>query len=412
MKINAKINKQSVLTYFISFFVIMSGAVIYNYINNSKVSPSLWKYLLMLCYVLSILSYKKISIKTIKETAILVAYILVYAIASFFFSSPMFNSLITFVLGFVLAFLYVRELIRHNDFKLLLDAFANIMLVITVISLFFWLLGSQLKMIPYTTIGYDYGRGTIAHNFYWLYFDEPIQYTNFFGFSLIRNCGICAEAPGFANYLMYGLAIELVKKESKPWRVIVFILGLITNFSSKSYMLLAVALLFMLYKAVMIDGRFKHKKVICTIIAPIILVIFVGALYGIVIDKSINSVSSFNGRVNSLQNAIDAWLAHPLLGAGIANYDAIQSGSMGITLLLAQCGISVMLIYIFAAVCTLKTNVLAEYKWGVYLFISLFVVNFFISNVGTSTLTVLTITAGLAVYHVYGKKKKVHTIKT
>ena len=367
----------------------------YNYLDHTVVSRTMWKALQIACFLLSLLAYRTVDKKSIHSAIYLLAYLAVYAIISFVFSNPSMDNLVAYIVCFVTAYLYVSQLIKHDDYYVLLDAYTNVMFIVTVISLFFWLFGSTLQIIPYRTIGYHYGYGTIAHNYFWVYFDEPIQNTVFFGIRTVRNCGICMEAPGFANLLMYGLGAELIRDNGNRKKKIVFVLGLITNFSSKSYLMLAVSLAFVLYRAIR-TSRSKNIRKLIFIAVPVLLLTIGITVYMVVLDKATNSVRAYNGRINSFQNALTTWLAHPITGVGINNFDAIDAGSMGVTLYLAQCGVFCMAIYIYAIVAAFKSEIAKYNRWSFYLMNCLSWLNFVISNVGTTTLTIVTMSTALA----------------
>lgn len=388
-----KNNTQVFLGYLISISIIM-GASIYNYLDHAVVSRTAWKALQIICFLLSVIAYRTIDKKTIRSAIHLLLFFIGYAIISFLFSDPSIDNLIAYIACFVTAYLYVSQLLKHDDYNLLIDAYTNLLFVITVISLFFWLFGSVLHVIPYTIIRYHYGYGTIAHNFFGVYFDEPYQNTVFFGIRTVRNCGICMEAPGFANLLMYGLGIELIKKNSNNKKKVAFILGLITNFSSKSYLILAVSIAFMIYKAIKTDKNKKIRKLI-VIVAPLLLFTIGITVYMVVMDKAANSTRAYNGRINSLQNALIAWRSNPIVGVGINNYEAIDAGSMGVTLYLAQCGLYGMALYVYAMFAALRSELVKHNKWCFYLLSCLFWMNFIISNVGTSTLTIITVSTAI-----------------
>ena len=72
---------------------------------------------------------------------------------------------------------------------------------------------------------------------------------------------------------------------------------------------------------------------------------------------------------------------------------------MGVTLFLAQCGITMMAVYIYAGISAYRTRLVARYKWEYFLIVSLFLLNFIISNVGTTTLTILLVTTGIALHN-------------
>ena len=166
---------------------------------------------------------------------------LMYAVL-YIFLQPVNNSEGYLKLIMIVLSLGAFQLIRGHGAKTLsvLFKYENLILLIAMISLFFWLFGSMLKLIHNTGFVYSSWTGTGANklvpNYYNLYFET--QYYGFF----TRNTAIFTEAPMSSFHFSVALLIEFFLKKTNRKRAIILIIAILSTVSTTGYIAMSGAL--------------------------------------------------------------------------------------------------------------------------------------------------------------------------
>ncbi len=276
----------------------------------------------------------------------------------------------------------------------LLYKLADIVVVLAAVSLFCYVFGTCLGILPgarETTYFWASETRTCTTYFH-LYYEA--QSADIFGLHLVRNCGIFTEAPGFAVFLITALATEIfLRQKPRVWRLILLCATVVTTYSTKA-LLLAVAVFGLQY--LITTPRATLWRRFKLVVVPVVCVAV--AAIAVVLLKDKMNTDSFYIRLDDLFASLKAWRTSPLFGTGYYNDDSIiaqfayarpNNGlSMGLPVLLAQGGLYLVALYLSTAVgCTLRLHGYARRQIA-----SFFVVYFalmFVSNIPFSFLAML-----------------------
>lgn len=299
-----------------------------------------------------------------------------------------------YVVPLLLLMLYIGLCDEKGAALGLLYKLADIVVVLAAVSLFCYVFGTCLGILPgarETTYFWASETRTCTTYFH-LYYEA--QTADIFGLHLVRNCGIFTEAPGFAVFLITALATEVfLRQKPRIWRLILLCVTVVTTYSTKA-LLLAVAVFGLHYlittPRTILWRRFK------LVVVPVVCVAV--AAVAVVLLKDKMNTDSFYIRLDDLFASLKAWRTSPLFGTGYYNDDSIiaqfayerpNNGlSMGLPVLLAQGGLFLTALYVSTAVgCTLRLRGYARRQMA-----SFFIVYFalmFVSNIPFSFLAML-----------------------
>lgn len=216
---------------------------------------------------------------------------------------------------------------------------SNIICVIAVISLFFWLVGSNLYLIDYTgLIPVKWGGDRFIPTYYGLYFEtqdinSPFSPTEV----IVRNSGIFSEAPMFNMALCVALSIEMfLRKKKRNVIISMLVLAILTTFSTTGFFFL---LFLFLVRYSSTKKRLNLKSII---IFTIVMIISVSISNLLLANKKETGESSFTSRLYDIQRCIEVGLDNPFLGVGLFSVGKEESSG------LSKFGFSNSLFTIFA----------------------------------------------------------------
>jgi hypothetical protein len=184
-----------------------------------------------------------------------------------------------------------------------------------------------------------------------LYYES--QSIHFLGRDLVRNCGLFMEAPGFAVFLVYAAAVEiLLRKKLRLLPCAILCVTALTTFSAKAILLVVLICGFryvIVRSRTIIGQRFK------LFLLPLVLVAVLFVALVLIADKMTSD--SFYIRMDDLRACIKAWLTNPLFGTGYWNDEAVapfftyegrynDGLSMGFMVILAQGGLFLLALYL------------------------------------------------------------------
>ena len=269
-----------------------------------------------------------------------------------------------FVLGLPLLVMTFSAMHRQGGLIKLFCRMVNVVCVLGVVSVFFWVFGVLLGWIqPNMQTEIKWGHFTEIDGFFGIHFAFQQDTTFFKGQHLYRNSGIFAEAPMFNLWADLALAVELLLKE-KPSKVKIAVLcvTIVTTLSTTG--LIFIALCFGLWGLLHIKKLGKLKPWIkWLLIGGLVVAALVAgyALYRLMAVK-IQTVS-FLMRLSDYVGAVVLWLKHPVFGSGFANlatlvgYVYSPNGTVGfsnsITGVLATGGLWMELVYLIPHVGTM-----------------------------------------------------------
>ena len=331
-----------------------------------------------------------------RRVGVLAAFLLVYLLATRYNAI---RYLLYYFTPLVVLTLYLGT--QSDGGVGLLHKLSDIMVVLTAISLFFYLFGTVLGWIPKTDLAAFYwgGEWRTCPTYFHLYYEA--QQIRFLGWDLPRNCGVFPEAPGFAVFLVTATAAEvLLRVRPRLWRCVLFTVATVTTVSLKAFLLMAAVftLRYVLWPPSWLSRRLRMW------LFPVLGVGMALASAVLLWDK-LKSVSGFM----RLDDVVACWRAFstaPLFGTGYWNDasvipffsypDRYNNGlSMGAAVILAQGGLYLSTLYWFPVVGCVRRNRGQRKRWVAFALI--YAGLLFSGNITYHFLTLLLIAVFLSV---------------
>lgn len=233
-------------------------------------------------------------------------YVLLLLLAAFFYSHMLRGT--------------VKQLFRH---------YIDIIFIIALISIFFWVSGSVLDWAqPTGPFHMEWGSDKTAWSFYGLYFHWQ---NDFFihGRRFIRNIGIFTEAPMYSLHLctalMFDLCINDHHTKFRWFRIAWFCLTILTTFSTTGYLFMMMLIVLDLYATLItravskdeaVSGKAKKQLVIVTVLGVVL-----GAVgFSLVSDKLASR--SGGSRSEDYVTGFKGWRDNVWFGSGFGNIES------------------------------------------------------------------------------------------
>jgi len=149
------------------------------------------------------------------------------------------------------------------------------------------------------------------------------------GSELPRNYGITWEPGAFAVLLSVALCSMLVfEKKRKPIRIIVFIIALITTFSTMGYFTLAGILLAFVFQKGRLNAksRWKFFLLLAVIVAVVLCLpkdiyeLVFSKLEGLFSDDSVDIAETTQARIDAIKYPFAAFMESPIFGIGYEDF--------------------------------------------------------------------------------------------
>lgn len=410
MKSKMKIKKTAISMYFVLICTLLNGSVMWRYIVGTPLNFMVLIVLQYVACIFGIISYSNyVPKRCIYVVGMFVVYFGLYCIGTRYEPETFW---IYYAGVFICLFVYMYQVNKHNDLEVLFDSFVNIVFIIATLSLFFWLFGSILNVLPgRTLLNYEWANRTYpTYTYYGLYFENPIQSEQIlFGKRSVRNSGIYAEVPGYAEVLLYALTIELLSEKKRKYRFIILLMALLSTSSTKGLLVFVIVII------VDYITRKEYKKRIYQIMKFIFsgILVVCGIFVCVYILQDKSQTGSYSVRMDDIHAAIVTWEKYPLFGVGYNNIRAVAQNfqvprnsdglSMGLTALLAQGGLYLVGMYIMAVICAIRYA--SQYRHEIVVFCLMIIVNLFISNSAFSSLMIITLAVAFSTVSNYKNKK-------
>ncbi len=346
-------------------YVLMLFVLLYSSMWALFTSANCNTFLRLSYPLLAVLLFLRLRAKAIpagrwKRLVVLAVFLGIYLVATRY-NIPRY--LLYYAGPLLLLTLYLGLVDEQGDVRQLLYKLSDIVLVLAVISLFCFIFGTCLGILPRDTVTYDWAQKTRTCGTYFnLYYES--QSIHFLGFDLQRNCGLFMEAPGFAVFLVYAAAVEGLLRDKPRWiSCAILCATAVTTFSAKAILL--VVMVFGL-RYVAVKSRSTTARRLKMLLIPVVITAV--ALVGIVLIKDKMTSDSFYIRIDDLRACIKTWLTNPLVGTGYWNDESIipfftyagrynDGLSMGYTVILAQGGLMLLALYIIPLItCIIRSR--------------------------------------------------------
>lgn len=258
----------------------------------------------------------------------------------FFKANPEFriSYISKFMMILPLLILYIASYERGKSRFDLLCKIENLILIEACISIFFFLFGSLLSIIPSTeTIFLNWGEGRYVSGWYHLYF-EP---------QFFRNSGIFAEAPMHNYILSIALLTEIyIKNFISKFKIIILIIAILSTLTTTGQLVLISVLIIQR----LTQKRAKRIGIKAKLLISLISLGIIIALYYLIqyILEIKSETSSYEVRSNFIQIAIHNWQSSPIFGCGYGTNASESSNS--IFVLLAEGGLFMFSLYSLALI--------------------------------------------------------------
>ena len=213
-------------------------------------------------------------------------------------------------------------LLQKNMFKKFIFIFNNIVAIIAIVSMIFWLFGSILHVINSTSIVYSNWSSSFVNSYYNIYFEPQNANRNLLGLQIgVRNSAIFFEST-LATFI-FGCALISNDLFIKKLRYrIIFLLAIITTTNTTSIFLLLLYILYLIFN----NLETKYK----------ILVIFLGIIIGAVIlilliqvmQSKKNDGISYEVRSTHMLDELKAFILSPIYGHGVNRFTNGSSNSI------------------------------------------------------------------------------------
>jgi len=213
--------------------------------------------------------------------------------------------------------LYLSSLKRKgfDSVSSLLLKYSNVVFILAIISLIYWILGSNLAILSPTMYVPNTWTGNgiqMIPTYHFLYFET--QEGSFMGYETIRNSGIFNEGPMYNMILCVALSIELFLRPIKLFKRIVLLgITIATTFTTTGIIFLGLT-------AVWIIFHFFSKKAraLLIFVIPILAVGMMIFSNAVLEDKQTSSgEGSLRSRMYDITTCIDIGMENPVLGQGL-----------------------------------------------------------------------------------------------
>lgn len=319
-------NKQSkweqVLGYLLALFLILNNQTVFQ--NSISFNYHIYEITLLLIIVTTLYQIEKYGIYENKFKSLLNLSFIYYVYLSIIsIASVGVDQLVSFwarYASLLFVFFYFSSNASYIVKIELFRKVVNVMVVISCISLFFWIFGSTFKMITPTGVAlFEWGTVNEVSSYFNIYFET--QYVDWLGIDFFwRNTAIFVEGPMMSLTLI--IAITLIYYFDDIWHIATwkkFILAfaIITSFSVTGYFILWGFVVLKLYRSK------KFRAIMIVMLIPL-------SLYAIQVMMDMKqSTGSYSLREDDYYVGFITWLQNPIFGWGFNNWEALQANMKG-----------------------------------------------------------------------------------
>ena len=217
-----------ILEYLIWIFIILDFNTVFLYNGGTHYYTLIASGLILF----SLCTKQRLSIpkNALLYIAIYLCYMILWNILAYklYFNAEFVERFLVFM---PLIWIYIYNI---KDLETFLRKFSNIIIVLAVLSLIFWSLGTIMKLLdtPYLSKmywGFDNNRYVTVKNYFNLYFETSHNY-EIFGINTARNDGIFCEGPMYAAVLVLAQAYEFFySKTLNIKRIVILTIATITT---------------------------------------------------------------------------------------------------------------------------------------------------------------------------------------
>lgn len=226
-----------------------------------------------------------------------------------------------FVVGLPCLYLLFSTLHRAGYLFPLIRRLFDVVVVLAVISLYYWVFGVMLQMFqPNMYITINWGSFSYAPGFDGLHFALQLDSTFFVDQGVIRNSGIFTEAPMFNLWLDLALAGELfLRNKPSKLRVGILTITILTTLSFTGILFVVMCLVVYVVWNLHRMDRIVRGLFLGGLI--VILPLIVGLAVHMLTIKS--DTQSYTMRLSDYEAGFKLWLEYPVFGSGYGDLESL-----------------------------------------------------------------------------------------
>ncbi|MBP3263704.1 hypothetical protein [Pseudobutyrivibrio sp.] len=333
------------------------------YLHSDLNISNIFTYLcfaLLLLGTLGLFFVNKMSKISINKSYILLIYPFLLLIYFIFRPYSLMEDLFYAISLFLFLFVFMM-----NSKNGILDKYVKIILLISIVSLFFWLFGLKLGFFKPSGMFYSDWTKRTVQNYYYVFFATQGE----------RNTAIFTEAPMSSLHFSVALLILtfVLKKKRKIFSYMILILAIYSTGAITGYIFILFYLLYILL-------NYKSKVKLINQLKYLLLIVSIVIVFVFAKDLFLEKLQTDSGgrRLEDLVNCFEAFKSSPIFGIGGGDIaEAKLSGSSNSILrLLAERGLFLGIPYLYCIFKYLHKN----FTFRCFVFIALFMFLFVITS--------------------------------
>jgi len=367
--------------YILAFCLVANCRSMWLMIDGSKFAKYL--FYLTACSLFACIFTNKYFIINRFKLGLLISFgIMIYFSVYAMLNNYNIKEFLKFTIIVILLIVYYFSTSNIKSIPDILKKYNDIILIIALVSTFFWLFGSILHVISPTEIVYskwtNSGKFKAVYSYYGIYF-EP-QKINFFGIfkNLIRNSACFTEAPMASFNFSLALINEiLIFKSRNLKRILLFVIANITTFSTTGYIIVITVFIYTIIRR---KSKYIDTQKLKILFSPFLLGIGILLIY-IMFKKKLSNSSGII-RLDDFIVGFKAWKNNIIIGNGFENNDILKiymgawrSYNTGFSnspmQILAHCGLYIGIIYIILF-CLAVKNAIEIHNLDFFIYVVMF----------------------------------------
>lgn len=314
----------NVFEYFVALSFLLDGRFIWlvEKQDTSMRSNLLW-FMLITSVIMCIYFYRYIKKDNLSNCIWTVFILSIYLLFYLILQSNNRTMFIKFFISVIVLVVFYYLCCLDKNIPSVLEKYENLVIIIAIISLIVWFMGSIMGIIKPSSsvLSYWTGNPVVTKSYYGLYYETQMTINRILGSQIIRNSAIFTEAPMANMHFCIALLIEMFLKDNTSKRKsIILIIAIASTFSVVGYSLV---LGIIILKKLMSKQKSRLLNFIKYCIMPIAIIFISIIIYGLISSK----LSTYSGsyRIDDYIVCYKAWKENILLGGGIGNDEYIKA---------------------------------------------------------------------------------------
>lgn len=314
----------NVFEYFVALSFLLDGRFIWlvEKQDTSMRSNLLW-FMLITSVIMCIYFYRYIKKDNLSNCIWTVFILSIYLLFYLILQSNNRTMFIKFFISLIVLVVFYYLCCLDKNIPSVLEKYENLVIIIAIISLIVWFMGSIMGIIKPSSsvLSYWTGNPVVTKSYYGLYYETQMTINRILGSQIIRNSAIFTEAPMANMHFCIALLIEMFLKDNTSKRKsIILIIAIASTFSVVGYSLV---LGIIILKKLMSKQKSRLLNFIKYCIMPIAIIFISIIIYGLISSK----LSTYSGsyRIDDYIVCYKAWKENILLGGGIGNDEYIKA---------------------------------------------------------------------------------------